>query len=337
MKTTRSIAIVLTLLLASAALGSVTAAPATPGPATPMGQIEAVLKLSAQEKDALFATQAIPTADFDTAVYMLLNKATQLPQLATADFERLFRPDYDALLTNPDAYAGRPIRLDIYLGEVVEFTSGTDLTPSADWPAGQSVWVIRGYNADSESGQQGVLIYSVVDPLPFLPKATETKEKEGRTYHRWSTTYPVQLSVAGVFVKVFQAGYQGADYDAEADRDAEQYDFPLVVVWQVVDPAAVEAEMPTNWRKIITTGLIAFLAIVGLGVFVFMSKKIRQSRPSAMRHGIAHLNGYKSLRDDGAGPAEQEFAPEDEDADAIDPALKAAVEDWKKDHHEPAD
>lgn len=330
------ITVLAVLLITGTAFCSATAEPSAPqAPLTPMGQVDAVLKLTPPEADALFATQAIPTPDFDTAVYMLLKKATELPQLDQADFDRLFRPEYTTLLTNPEPYVGRPIRLDVYIGEVVKYTSGVNLTPSADWPAGQDVWMILCYNVHSEVGDQGLQIYSVVDPMPLLPKATQTKDIGGVAHYRWSRKAPPKLSVAGIFVKVFRAPIKGADWDERPDpSDVEIRDFPLVIVWQIADPNA-DANAAGNWDAIFKAGLIAFVAALGLGVFIYMNMRIRRDRPAATRRGIGQLAGYKSLR--GEGPVEEEFFPEDEDADAIDPELKAAVEGWKKDHHEPAD
>jgi hypothetical protein len=355
MNTTRSIVIAATLLLAAAGAlcseeaspaetpatdeSSITVnvtAPAATSTASPMVQVESLLNLSPTDRDALFASQARPDAGFDTAIYRLLNIATQLPQLPAADFDRLYRPDYETLLTTPDPYVGRPIRVDMYVYSVRRLVSGEDITPDVNWPVGTPLWQIRGYDVHGVN-QQSFMIYSVTDPTDLLGPPVRVEEGVRNIYRPEHSL----LSFACVFVKIFNTFEAGVsdDPDEQATQERTYRDYPLVIAWQAVDPTAEETVAGPNWRVFITSALIALLAAVGLAVFIYMNMKIRRTHgETSARPGIAQLKGYKSLRDEGYEDDLEEFLPEDEDADAIDPDLKAAVEGWKKDHdHEPTD
>lgn len=324
---------VVMLALAGAAMcqGDQPAPALPPGPPaneTPSQAVNRILVLTDDEKDSLNTAQSRRTGYEESAFYTLLNRASQLPELPQEQFADLAKPDYSSLMLTPDAYAGRPIRMNVLVFSVIKQVSGEGgLDPALLWPVGQERWLITCYDADSKydtvtkKGQHGLLIVSTVDPTPLLPQ-THTDEDVALK------KYPprlAKLTIAGVFYKLFEDMELG---DPEHPELSRKETFPLIIAWQIVsrrsDP---RSNVPTALTVVIVFAIVAFLA-----AFYFLVRYVRRTgRQSMEARRALWPDRYRALRD-----TAQDHLPADEteDANDVDPQLKAAVEDWRRDHPE---
>jgi len=310
------IPIVVLALAAAAAYGS-----AEPPAETPREAVDRILVLTDDEQDALDVAQTRKQDYEETALYMMLNRAAQLPQLPREQFAQLQRPPYRSLLDHPGRYAGQPVRLTVLVSTVFKETSGTHHDPDLLWPRGRERWMIRCLDADGEV-QQPMLVVSLVDPAVLLHKPLSDADEPVQEFN--AAIAPLEL--AGVFYKVFEARESGTP---EHPAPASPRPYPLIIAWQLGVPAdkpAAPGVVPMTMAGAIFIAVIALLV-----AFVFLARHIRRTRrrPGGWG-GPLWPDRYRPLRD-----VTQDTPGDDErEADEVDPQLKAAVEDWRKEHPE---
>jgi len=212
--------------------------------------------------------------------------------------------------------------MTVLVSTVFKETSGTDHEPDLVWPIGRERWMIRCLDADGEV-QQPMLVVSLVDPAPLLHKPLSDAEEPVQVFN--AAIAPLEL--AGVFYKVFEARESGTpEHPARAMPRA----YPLIIAWQLgipADKSAAPSAVPMTMAGAIIIALVALLV-----AFLFLARHIRRTgrRPGG-RGGPLWTDRYRSLRD-----ITQDNLPADErhEADEVDPQLKAAVEDWRKERPE---
>jgi len=298
---------------------------AAPADETPLEAVERILTLTPTEMDTLQVAQRHKDDFRETAFYETLDRASRLPQLTPEQVSQLPRPMYSSLINNPGPYVGRPIRMNVLVYSVFKEVSGVDIEPDLLWPAGRETWMIRCYNADSKVGQQGMLIVSTVDPLPLLHQPISDPSDPLKIFNPAIAS----LEVAGVFYKVFVDLEAGDPKHPELSRVTE---FPLIIAWDLRKTSVKTPEsIPTMLAAVI------FLAVaVMVIIFYFLMRQVRRLReqPILTKGGAGRslwLGRYRPLRDVTQDSA---YADAQEDDGQVDPELKAAVDEWHKEHSE---
>ncbi len=288
---------------------------------TPREAVDRILVLTDDEQDALDVAQTRKQDYEETALYIMLNRACQLPQLPPEQFAQLQRPPYRSLLAHPERYVGQPIRMTVLVSTVFKETSGTDHEPDLLWPSGRERWMIRCLDADGDM-QQPMLVVSLVDPAPLLHKPLSDADEPVQVFN--AAIAPLEL--AGVFYKVFEARESGTP---EHPAPVAPRRYPLIIAWQlgvVADRPAAPGAVPMTMAGAIFIAVIALLV-----AFLFLARHIRRTRRrSGGRGQPLWSDRYRPLRD----LTQDRLGDDEREADEVDPQLKAAVEDWRKEHPE---
>jgi hypothetical protein len=279
----------------------------TPPVETPMETVERVLALSEAEIGVLEVSQSRRTDIIGPGVYLMMGKASQLPQLTPDELGQLPRPQHSSLLNYPATHQGRPIRLTIYVHSVREITLG------------RTLWLINAYDADAE-GQKGITIYSLQNPFDLLPPPAQVID--GNSVFN-PTTNPggTKLELAGILVKTFNDEVAADSFDPDSPDTGYRLDFPLLVAWQLARPTQSTGGIPAILKTIIFLAILAIVALVVL--FTILSKSIRRKRVEARDPAHRWHGRYTPARD-----TDLDDVPDDDrdDAEQIDPGLRAAAE-----------
>ena len=287
----------------------------------PLETVDRVLTLSAGERGVLEVSQSRRQETVGPGVNLLFGKTRKLPQLSAEELAQLRRPLHNSLLTNTATYQGRPIRIDGYVYSVKPRIAGKTIPASVELPAGTTVWMITMYDGQSEH-QKGILIYSLVDPTPLLPRPIRIEPDNLQIHNPEDNPRQTYLEFAGVLVKTF---YDKEEGNPDSDAPKVSRDFPLIITWQVAKPeGTAKGESPFSpmiW-------LVVFAIITMLVAFIFLWRKIHRLRVATDMNPEFRWQGrYTPFRDTEL----DDLANDDRnDADHIDPELRAAAEALKK-------
>ncbi len=297
-------------------------APAAPWAMPPLPAAKTLdegLTLTHMERGILKSVRDFDRQDLHKPLFILLRRAAALPRLDAEQLDTLDRPSYRNMLKRPERYRGEPIRMTVHVSAVYEYSPDSQLRPPATrwWPRDRTFW---GLDCLKSSGKKAwdepVVIYTHLDPTSILGKG---KPADNCTlYDPWKN----KIELAGVFYKVYEAQERG---DKKTDAKHRRM-YPVIVAWQI-DKARKAPSPPAADSR-----MYIILLIVAMLVFLFMYFK-RVTRRQRQAGGAK----YQSIRDLSKIVPQPEVVGEplskDEqagDAAEVDPDLKAAAEEYRK-------
>ena len=291
-------------------------APAEENPALTQG----IIKLTGSEWMLWKLTSQRPSRFWEDILFVMLSKTAALPPLTEEQFEELDRPAYKGLVSDPDRYVRlpvRPIRVAVRVVRVERLLSGKGMPRSEHWPADKPVWQIQCLYAEARTPlEQPLTVLSTVDPTGLLPKPSEEGEEDGVPYVEYRYTDPScrqlpLLEPAGIFYKTRK--------DKDRSPEKKERDYPIVLAWQLARPA--QGKSGTGW---VLGAILAGILVLAAALFWFLQRSIRGIRKS--RELMAT---HRALHDRPKRP-EDEAGAEDDKSSEIDPELRAAVEQYRK-------
>jgi hypothetical protein len=299
--------------LAAADAGPSASAPAAVRSLPKFRTVEEGLALSAAQQaqyDVAFGRRHQITEE--SAFTMWLRRVARMPALGEEAFGALDRPSVRNLVRRPERYKGQAMRLRFQVVRVARLMpargEGLTFTATRQWTVRDGpVWQVDGYYADAagDRRREPVRLISVVDPAGCFGRPPETGER-GEGIYPWPTG-PV-CEAAGVFYKLVASPEPG-----------KVPDFPVVMVWQLRrgDGAGLTTAVGTR-----LAGLVA--AVVAMvAAFLYLRRRVRRARRPATPAAYAP-------RRDLTDQPPPDRAPGAQDADEVDPALKTAAEQYRK-------
>ena len=258
----------------------------------------------------------------ESALTMWLQRVSRMPELSREQFRDLLdRPSIKNIMRNPKDYKGKAITVDAYAVRVRKWMPNDNFTATKWWNihAGP-LWQVDCLNANAQyPGEEPIFAICTFDPTPILGKPKRTGDKGELLYPlQVQSGYQPKYRLAGVFYKLFET----------SDEDGRTRQFPVLLVWQM-SPAGGPGNV-TGPDGMLGSGrhtLIIAAVLVLAFAFIYLKKKAGRAKQSG-RPGPQ----YHSLRDEdlqvqpAAGPSQ----PPDEEDDQVDPQLKAASEQYRK-------
>jgi len=238
---------------------------------------------------------------------ILLARVAALPPLTAAAFDRLPRPGYDQLLTRPRTYGAEKMSLRVLCWRVTRLTAGVNMSTSPQWPKDRDVWWIDAtVHGAQPADSEPVILLSVIDPAAVLGKASRAADERTSLYFK-----PQAVEVAGVFYKIYEATDLGT-----RTQPASLRRWPVLLVWQIRGGGS-------GWAS--RASLIALAvgiagAVVLVALFIVLMK--RRTQPLRAPTGFV----YRPTRDE----LDAEEAAGDVE---VDPLLKKAAEEYRKEKH----
>ena len=256
----------------------------------------------------------------ESALTMWLQRISRMPDLSKEQFG-LDRPSIENIMRNPKDYKGRAIAVDTYALRVWKWMPNEDFNATRWWNihAGP-LWQVDCLHADAQyPGEAPIFVICTFDPTPILGKPDRIGN-EGELLYPLQSGYQPKYRLAGVFYKLYET----------RDKDGRTRQFPVLLVWQMNraggrDNVTGPGGMPgTRHALIIVSVLVLAFA------FIYLKKKA-----SRTKRGDRPGPEYRPLRGEdlpvqpAAGPS---LPPDDEDDedDQVDPQLKAASEQYRK-------
>jgi len=286
--------------------------PAPPTPAAPFGTIEEGLALSEVEKGHYEVALERRRQLDESALTMWLARVRRFPKLSADQVSDLDLPSVKNLLTSPPRYAGQALRLNVYPQRITKWQPGKGFTPTKWWTVHDGpIWQIGATNADArDPDAEPIFLICPFDPAAALGKPSQVGPQGELLYF-----HPRKCSIAGVFYKVYQ----------DHDDKKELRSYPVILVWQIgpADGGGGGLWATGTWKYLLPFPALLIL-LIG---FAFLRSKVRRNRmppPARAR--------YQPLRDLAQEEASEEEsrAGTDESAEQIDPELKAAAEQFRK-------
>ena len=296
--------------------------------------------LTKSDRNALTAAQGKRRQMAGSGLYMLLAKAADMEPMADDQWALLDHVAYPNLISQPEGYTGRPIRLRVYVQVAQKLTAGDTLGITPDWRQGRVAWRIDAIEADSPRTDKypTVRLFSVIDPTDIFGKPIRQDGEE--------LVYAVQGGGAGPYVEVAALFYK--TWEAES-RDAEslQIQFqddgamaispgvtqvPVLVVWDM-RPAQGFGRSSLETSQTIPKAFLAITILVMLAIIFYLLKRTvrRRRKTDALAERIGH-GGYKPLRD--IEMDDEPETPRDEEDEAVDPDLAAAAEAYRREREQ---
>lgn len=237
--------------------------------------------------------------DDQPALTMFLRRVAALPQLDANEMGQLDWPAWRGLQERPDVYAGRPIRLRVYVVRAIRWEPGKHFVATADWPRDRGpVWRYDCLNAEApKPADEPIYVLSATDPNTFLGPPREIG-LEGD----WVYSNPNPMMLAGVFYKI---------YDGKDTTGLERA-YPVVIAWQI-QRAPVLALGGTGGSGL---AILILLLVVAAGFFFW---RTRRSVLAARRPRAGQALPQRAPQEEGPVPD-----------GPVDPDLAAAAEDFRK-------
>ena len=267
----------------------------------------------------------------ESALTMWLQRVARLPRLSREQFNDLDRPSVKNIMRRPRRYAGQAISLKVYPVRAWRWTANEDFTATRWWTVHDGpVWRIGCLNADAaDPAQEPIFVLFTSDPRTVLGPPKRVGERD-------ELLYPQRRAyrLAGVFYKLYQV----------RDRDGTMRRYPVLLVWQmdrVGGPGGI-GDGEGGFLGRLRYAIIIML-LLGFG-FIFLKHRARRaaggdlagSRRDGRQAGRPGAR-YRPLRVEGPetqpageGPAGTPAAQGDEDEPEIDPKLKAALEQYRR-------
>ena len=260
-----------------------------------LAAINDALELPPQEADAYAVAIDRKTQLNDLALTMLMRRIATLPTLLAQDLKSLDQPSIASLLSSPQRYYGRPVRMRVYVLRVIKLTPGDDFAPTRYWGRDDGIiWRWDCVNADAERpADEPMMILTAIEPNTVLGVPNKVDDRGHRIY---SPAKP--LDIAGVFYKL---------YTTTNEVDTLQ-DYPVLLAWQVVGGRGSSGGPEPFISQ--TDAVVIAIGIIAIFVVFAAFKRVREKHATA------------------SSPLSRSVRPEDFQ---VDESLKAAAEQYRKD------
>ncbi len=278
----------------------------------PPGEAESVaegLDWSEAERAILGAIEDFEPQIADEALGMILRRAKRLEDLPASQLSDLDHPAYKNLLERPGRYRGEAVRLVLYLAYVKKLLPGeVNLSESRWWPSDKPIWRLDGFGADTPyPADEPLRIFSVVDPASIISVPQAAQADEEIEYLRTPA-----IEVAAVFYKVYTDLSRG-----DPDRLPTQRNYPVLVAWDIKHADLPGREPTDTGGTAGPTSIVLIVAVTLAALFIVLKLRARRrGRPSPRTAPRGGAGGPPS-----SGP------------DQVDPNLRAAAEQYRKEEH----
>ncbi len=299
--------------------------------APPLTRLQDLLRLTPEEQDAYSVALSRPAQLDEPALTLWMDRVSRMPQLGPEQLAALDRPAIPNLAAYPQRYAGVPLRLEVYVFRVIRWEAGREFTPTKWWPASRgAIWRIDCLNAASPTPyDEPVYVLAPFDPRPLLGKPAEVLGDDEFRYEARR-----KIGLAGVFYKTFR----------DRAEEGEFRYYPVVLAWQMEARGGRGAGPLSDQRLMLILGFVLLLVFA----FVLLRAKLKRPAPEpvasadpAARWGPKY-RPLRDLADEAAGqpgrePPKPPPPPPEEDPGEVDPDLKAAAEQYRREHGDDGD
>jgi len=285
--------------------------------------VEDIIKALAYDPDsdygrAMSDVEQNSTQWRETALFMLMKRASTLDTLDAVQIARLDRPAYRSLVDEPQRHVGRPMRLTVNVHRVLK-TNGKKLGASdLIWPIDKPVWRI--YCTDAAVPRQAgpMMILSTVEPKG-LGEPSERTDDDAGVSETGEDIYKraPQIDLACVFYKVFKA-------EQIKGGKSKMRSYPLAVAWQAGEGRGPSAAVDYNTRYLFGGVAIALVA----AAYYFIRRHVKRlSKPGPAVK-------YRPKRDEIAGDDQDDREDDGEEDQPVDPLLAAAAAEYEKERQD---
>jgi hypothetical protein len=288
----------------------------------------------------------------EPAFYMLLDRASKLPELTARQLHSLEKPTYDGpggLLRDPARYRGNPnsanpgpmvpMQLKLRVCEVIKLSPGKGLEPNRYW-SDKPIWLLNCEIASEENDAKEreaqeqshpLVVFSVVKPPDLGPPDAVLPhgDKPEPDHFFYSKPKGVTIEVAAVFVKTWRTEDRGAkDLPNTPDRPAQTRTYPVVIAWQVtggVEKVGTIDDEMGQWRFIII-GLI----LAGVIFFFFLLRNARRGHSHMATNSTPFRAVRAKMKEEREQARKKGILPDDGGEDPVDEDLARAAQEFKK-------
>ncbi len=271
---------------------------------------------------------------------MLLAKASEMAPLSDGQWSSLDQVAYANLISHPERYTGRPIRLRLYVQLAQKLIAGSDeLAATPDWRQGNVVWRIDAMEPEAldRDEELPIRLFCVQDPTAVLGRAIMQDGEELVFGLKGRTNGPL-VEVAGLFYKTWdfeprqsQSIQTQVQEDGTIAMSSGLISNPILVVWDMRLVSRRETSIMSDSTPF-KPALIITILVMLVVVFYLLKRTIRQRRQTDRLPARAGLAQYHPLRD-----VELDDEPEaerDEEDEAVDPDLAAAADAFRREREE---
>jgi hypothetical protein len=275
--------------------------------AAPLQKITDAMELSYPEKQLLIDTDDRVGPYYDPAAFMLLAHIDRIGPLTAAEMNLLQPVPWKMLIKYGGDFRGEPMRMSLQVYSLTRLDAGQNVPYSSYWDHRRPLWRMACVNVGgSAPGAEPIIVISTQDPREVLGEGKQ--QPDNRTWTYGDAGRPV--TVAAVFYKVVRE----SDY-----RGTAVHDYPVLLAWQVQGPAAQKFAWPEPSLLLVTGVPVLVLALL-----IFLWYRARR------RGGAVQWQRLRAQEDHQTSqpPAEPE---------TVDPSLRAAIEDLKRQQKESGD
>ncbi len=241
----------------------------------------------------------------DKALFVLLRRAAGLPKPTMEELDAMDRPSYANLLKKPARYRGEAIRYTLRVNLVTRVTPGNGIRHSKWWPKDKPLWQVDCIDGTGQyPGDRPLRLFTTFDPTEILGGGKVIED--GISYGE----YGRKVEVTAIFFRVFSARTRRSTED-----DPEWKEYPILICWYMGKVGLAEKTGKVNLPL---AGMVVML-IVMAGAYIYFKKKTRP-----------HPGRKHNFRPPGGEAGDSEEVE-------IDPALKAAVEQYRQEHPDERD
>ena len=302
----------------------VRSATAAPVPAQPRNVYRApeleplyqALAWTENEKAILSAVQDFNRQWREPGFFAAMQRAKTVPVLHGRVVSMLDCPSYYSLLSDPKHYRVRPVRLTVYVSEIGRLEPGGHFMPSGRWSRDDGpLWRVVGLNALTRfPGDEPFQIYCAFDPAERINLGKPTRVLDGRKLYGFRKDSP-RIEVAGLFYKIYREADRGDD-----ERPPQMRSYPIVLAWQMTGSPGAAVEGGQGLQP--ETVMIFIIIVALLVAYLYLWRYSKRNRAGGLKR-----EKYRPLRNVDEHRAAEEA---DDDAGDIDPLLKAASEQYRK-------
>ncbi|MBS3734035.1 MAG: hypothetical protein KGY99_03830 [Phycisphaerae bacterium] len=245
----------------------------------------------------------------EDSFYKLLTQVAEMEPFDAERIAQLDRPGYQTLVEDPRRHVRLPIRpmqMTVRVRRVYVLTPRDHLSPTRHWSGDRPIYLLNAVTGETEP--KPVLIYMAQDPQDVLgePDSLQVNEKSKQPYREYTGKLP-RVRLVGLYYKAYDDMYEDADGAMKAHR------------WPVILAAYLEPTGGADDGLTATkTGVIVAILLMLVALFVYLKRRTRPAEKSGGEQ-------YEPLRDRLGTPDS-----DGNDSGEIDPDLRSAVEDYRK-------
>lgn len=246
---------------------------------------------------------------YDHGLAIMLKHVSSIRQLPPEHISLLESPPVRLLRKYPDEFRFRPVRLEVKVYMVEKLTPGKNMVSSTYWPSDRNIWQLYCVSAMTPDPEHSPLIITITeDPTDALGTPDQVDSKGAMIFRK----QPRRIEVAGIFYRNYR----------HETRDGGQASYPVVLAWQSRLVGSVESSSGGGGLQGILLGLVLVML---LGAWWWSRQYLRSRKDQDNQRQDA-------LRQ--AREAREQMVIDEAEAAQIDPALRAAAEEYFREHPE---